>query len=118
MSDDGLKPRHGSVPQVVAWTLAPTVVVIAVMSAASRLQVPPQALQWLAVVVLLTACVGQILAITKSQAIGIGQSLALRAFGVLCTLVSWLLLLLWIVWFAMMAYYATHPGAPMPYGGR
>ena len=118
LSSGGLEERHGLVRNVVAWTLGPLALVVTVMSAASFLHVPPQAGIWLAALALLAACVGQCIAITKSQAIGKGQSIAVRTVGFLCTLGSWILLLAWAGWLAMASYYAVHPNAPLPFGGR
>ena len=116
MSSGGLEQRPESIRMVLAWTLGPLALVILAMGADSFLHVHPQTRIWLAVLALLTACVGQSLAFTKARAIGKGQSIAARIVGFLCTLVSCILLLLWIVWLAISSYYAFHPNAPPLYG--
>lgn len=110
-------PNSGLVRSALAWTLGPLALVVMVMSAASFLHMSPGPALWLAVVALIAACIGQCVAITKSRAIGKGNSIVVRTLGILCAAASCILLLIWIGWLAMAAYYAVHPNAPPLYGG-
>ena len=93
------------------------VALFVVMGAASKLHVPPVGLQWLMLVALLAAGVGQIIAIRKSQAIGKGRAIVTRALAFLCAAASWILLIFWLGWVVITAYYVIHPNAPPLYGG-
>ncbi len=118
MINEASEPRPALVREVVAWTLGPLALFI-VLSFAASLPMPQSMRSWMVVLVSFANVIGQCVAIKKSTAASAkGQPAALRAFAILCTLASCVLLFIWIGLLAVTGYYATHPDAPPLFGGR
>jgi hypothetical protein len=111
------KGPEASVREVLVWTFAPCLILVALGGVAAQFTGGHLLNPWLVSFGLLAALVAQCYAFAKSRRIGKQRPRWEREVGTLTTLASACLLFLWIAWTAISFFYAANPGAPMLFGG-